>query len=1104
MNKKYCPYCMAKVGDDGVCPICGLTSGTYTPLPHHIPPGTVLMDRYLVGRVLGEGGFGITYIGCDLRLELKVAIKEYFPTNWVSRHSQNSLSVSNYSGAAGSYEKGKSRFLYEARTMAKMDKQPEIVSVRDFFEANNTAYIVMEYVDGTTFKELVDQRGGRIPAGELLHMIEPLFSALSAVHEAGLIHRDISPDNLMLERGSVRLLDFGCARESTQGDETMTITLKHGYAPIEQYQHKGQGPWTDVYGLSATIYYCITGKTPPQALDRLMDDEMILPRRLGVDLTERQEKALLRGMGIKQHQRFRSVEELHTALYEGCDIPAQPEPAPEPEPVTETDPEPEHIAEHVAVRAKKPVGRMILGIVLSLVAVASLIALALMPQTGEEDPDVQGTDAVLVSAEWGDETRSKLFGNARTASSEQELLELLGDSGTEAVILGVSNIGVGDVSLTLSKPLLVPEDMSLHLTGSVTLTEGGVLWLDGVVEGFVIADGGTLVTEPNSVVDGNVVSMTDDGFVKKGGELPSAVFDIPIESLFADAVTVTNYNSLLTACGSASVKAIRIEGDIELAGEVTASVPVLVSEGARLYTEESAGQVNFCLNGCQLVNLGSVECGLWMGGESSVILNRGSTSVNDGLWLDLQNSNDGALINLGEMDISGYNAVFCDVYNYGSINCCKTSEQDSSLGIDIGCLINAGSMSIGKDCWFNLGGELINNGSFEIAGTFENNGKLYSNDGVLSVVSGGRVENLGLIDLYDGLELRVEDGASFRTEDGVLLLRSNCTNYSGNIEGKVWEVDYSQIDTPDTVVSATSEEMLIEALSNPHVSSVRIYGYLELSGSLNVNKALYVTYGGMLSLPRGEQISVESGGIFTVNGSLLCDGLHVTGGGMTEIIGDWNGWENGSAVLEVSNGSWFYSRKCGMSAGSLKLSGGSMAVYASENAGELGSISVSEDSFLVLDCAELSTAALNVEVEDSVLIQLSNVQLSGAAGITVADGAVYGQFGALELLDGAEVGVQSGGHYNCYGSMLNVGSGADFLNEGYFISSGFSDAYAGKVEGSLVNRGELLLGIPLTISGKFDNGGRIFSSFENAPDALMIMPGAELLGNIDFEPWPEG
>lgn len=404
MDKKYCPYCMTPVGDDGVCPNCGLTSGTYTPLPHHIPPGTVLMGRYLVGRVLGEGGFGITYIGCDLRLELKVAIKEYFPTNWVARHSDVSLAVSNYAGAASSYEKGKSRFLYEARTMAKMDKQPEIVSVRDFFELNNTAYIVMEYVDGTTFKELVAQRGGRIPAGELLHLIEPLFSALSAVHAAGLIHRDISPDNLMLERGSVRLLDFGCARESTQGDETMTITLKHGYAPIEQYQHKGQGPWTDVYGLSATIYYCLTGKTPPQALDRLMDDEIIMPRRLGVDLTEKQEKALLRGMGIKQHQRFRSVEELHTALYEGGEVPVTaPEPVKEPEPLPEPETEPEihtgPIENTVRVGSKR---RTVLGVVLSFIAVAGIFGLIFLPNGGEEEPVTSGAGSVTpgISEAW--------------------------------------------------------------------------------------------------------------------------------------------------------------------------------------------------------------------------------------------------------------------------------------------------------------------------------------------------------------------------------------------------------------------------------------------------------------------------------------------------------------------------------------------------------------------------------------------------------------------------------------------------------------------------------------------------------------------------------
>lgn len=325
MRKHFCPYCMTPVQEGEPCTECGLTAGTYSPSPHHLPPGTILVDRYLVGRVLGEGGFGITYIGCDLRLELKVAIKEYFPSDKVTRHAQASLQVSNYTGAlAGNYEQGKEKYLQEARTMARMNKQAEIVSVRDFFQANNTAYIVMEYVEGTTFKELVLQKGGRIPAGEFLHMIEPLFGALGVMHETGLIHRDISPDNLMMENGCVRLLDFGCARESANGTETMTIALKHGYAPIEQYQNKGQGPWTDVYGLCATMYYCLTGKVPQQSLDRLCEDELILPRKLGVDLTENQERALLYGMGIRPRRRYQSIAELYAALYTGV-------PAPKPE-----------------------------------------------------------------------------------------------------------------------------------------------------------------------------------------------------------------------------------------------------------------------------------------------------------------------------------------------------------------------------------------------------------------------------------------------------------------------------------------------------------------------------------------------------------------------------------------------------------------------------------------------------------------------------------------------------------------------------------------------------------------------------------------------------
>lgn len=325
MNKQYCPYCMTPVPEGESCSVCGLTAGVYVPSPHHLPPGTVLMDRYLVGRVLGEGGFGITYIGRDLRLELKVAIKEYYPMDRATRNAAASLEVSSFVGSSSiSFDRGKKKFLGEAQVMARLDKQQVIVSVRDFFEINNTAYIVMEYVEGITLRELVEQKGGKIAPEELFPLLEPLFHALSIMHENGLIHRDISPDNLMLENGKIRLLDFGCAREASRGTETMTIALKHGYAPIEQYQQKGQGPWTDIYALSATIYYCLTGKVPPQALDRITEDELLLPGKLGVEITVAQEKALLKGMRIQPNRRYATAKELWAALYTQQAQPQEP------------------------------------------------------------------------------------------------------------------------------------------------------------------------------------------------------------------------------------------------------------------------------------------------------------------------------------------------------------------------------------------------------------------------------------------------------------------------------------------------------------------------------------------------------------------------------------------------------------------------------------------------------------------------------------------------------------------------------------------------------------------------------------------------------------
>ena len=320
-----CPYCMHHLKEDGSCPCCGSKAAGYRPASHHLPPGSILKGRYVVGRVLGEGGFGITYLGMDADLERRVAVKEYFPTCLVSRETSLSLSVTCYTqNYQDAYEKGRSQFLKEARTMARLENIPEIVQVLDHFRDNNTAYIVMEFLEGETLKDRT-ARLGRIPSGELLELLRPVMGAMEAMHQAGIIHRDISPDNLMcLPSGKVKLMDFGCAKE-IQGQPTQTVTLKHGFAPREQYVGRDQGPWTDVYALCATIYYCLTGKVPPRSVERQDGDEdsLVPPIQLGAELTERQERALKKGLAVRAQNRWQSMAQLYGALY-GVTLEGQP------------------------------------------------------------------------------------------------------------------------------------------------------------------------------------------------------------------------------------------------------------------------------------------------------------------------------------------------------------------------------------------------------------------------------------------------------------------------------------------------------------------------------------------------------------------------------------------------------------------------------------------------------------------------------------------------------------------------------------------------------------------------------------------------------------
>ena len=290
--------------------------------------GTRLIGRYTIEGVLGQGGFGITYLGMDELHKKKVAIKEFFPQGIVTRNIEYEDTVTvTLVGEKENYDKGKERFLKEAQTMAMFSKDKGIVKALDFFEINNTAYIVMEYLEGVTLKQYL-RENKRIAAEDLVELLVPLIEALDEIHSQGLIHRDISPDNIMvLPDGRIKLMDFGAARDYTEfGEKSLSIVLKPGYAPPEQYQTHGvQGPWTDIYALCATMYKCITGENPPDAIDRLVDDHLKKISAFGIPVLPQIEEAIIKGMSVAAKDRYQNVGDFCEDLYGGYEERSVPE-----------------------------------------------------------------------------------------------------------------------------------------------------------------------------------------------------------------------------------------------------------------------------------------------------------------------------------------------------------------------------------------------------------------------------------------------------------------------------------------------------------------------------------------------------------------------------------------------------------------------------------------------------------------------------------------------------------------------------------------------------------------------------------------------------------
>ena len=322
-GRERCVGCMKPLTAEGRCVYCGLQQDKYRPIPRCLRPGMCLRDRYVLGRVLGEGSFGISYIAWDCLLDTVVAIKEYFPASLVSRHiSEEDEDTNVYiyeKRESRKYQESLKKYLGEAKSLSAYYDLDGIVSVRDFFYANNTAYIVMGYVDGISVKEYVE-KNGPIEGEKFLRMLEPVIKSLAKVHQTGVLHRDISPDNMLLTRDDkLVLIDFGAARkENINMTRSMTVVFKRGFSPEEQYRTRGQqGAWTDVYALCATAYYALTGKAPDESIQRVLEDDMpSLTEMTDVDLPMRQKRAFMKGMTVDFHHRYQTMDELYQGLYQ--------------------------------------------------------------------------------------------------------------------------------------------------------------------------------------------------------------------------------------------------------------------------------------------------------------------------------------------------------------------------------------------------------------------------------------------------------------------------------------------------------------------------------------------------------------------------------------------------------------------------------------------------------------------------------------------------------------------------------------------------------------------------------------------------------------------
>lgn len=1131
MDELYCLYCMSPLGEREICPVCGTPAGTLgsdIALPHQLPPGTILQERYMVGRVLGAGGFGITYLGLDLRLKMKVAVKEYFPMNQAARNPSVSLQVISYTGSASDdFLRGKQRFLDEAKTLAMIANLQAIVGVRDVFPENNTAYIVMEYIQGTTFANLVKERGGRIAPEELFPTVEPLFHALSSVHNQGLIHRDIAPDNLMLENGRVRLLDFGCAREA--GNQTMTVILKHGFAPLEQYQKSGQGPWTDVYALCATLYYCLTGQTPPRATDRIRNDPLIAPSKMGVALSPAQEQALLKGLAVEPEDRFQSVEELRAALYAdggkgtggtgagvketgdkgtggskgtgnrnyggkkgtdgnknaghkgngGKDGPKIPK-----------DDKKNKIGGG-SKPGRKPQNWQTLAALGGIAAVLIIALIVSMLPKGDEVVGKKLTDTATTTGGTetnGTDTGGGLLGflnpdNPATLSESdhmaQDLQDLMQDDSVTSVTIP-SGLEVDLDQLSVTKPLQIEEGATL-VADTITVEEGGSIQNSGtVVPGFLLrlrgssADvyqgHGDLFCYICGCIWGDseqaMSGISDD-------QRPKHVLVADEGAIEKEGIRVSSNADIENALAKGNTDIV-VDGDLELnlTGDLSAEHILITENGSLRLSDQSSGILNCSV----IVNRGSLS-GAWSVGYKGALMNYGTletTPNKDSKERGMKMDKSSLLLNFNQATLDGESALW---NSSNLVNLPNASMTLRSLHVYRGSgLYNYGDMKV------DVTKTGLNNGLDLHGGcTLRNSGKLSIEKDSRLVNSVATVENYGTMTLAEDAyfyndNLYNHSGGTL-TGTGVKTAGSGFIWGDGTVDlnGKGLTCQVND-DVYSEAQMAETEEKFLELMKDNDVKAVCIPAGADVTiqKTLFIEKPLLVQ--GTLRFGKDVmcylyhcQFKVDTGGTFITSGMGVNDSSTV--------------WLEGELQFNAA----------------MDQAGWEFYIWDSNLIGRNGSLVMGENGFngaesgfrnSVIAPPHLSIDSWHkLNVSDNAYFFLPGVSLPGGcecyvsedstiaacgADVTLRDLSMYGTLmadcGSLTL-EGERVSI--GGNLNIFSSDLHLKGNVDVSSKGSVMMNAWQDFNVIQESGRLSNRGTITLECSNVQLNNVNNSGTI-------------------------------